>query len=160
MEEIPMFGVCLGLQLMVKAFGGEVYSNPIEEIGFKHENNKWYQIELTKEGIEDPVFKGIENNFTVFQLHSETVRLIKGIKVLGTGEFCKNQVIKIGDYNYGFQFHFELTEDLYKLLLNKAPELREHNLSSMLSDFSFIKNQYLERGKKIFQNYLHLINLI
>jgi len=158
-EEIPIFGVCLGLQLMVKAFGGEVYPNSIEEVGFKH-NNTWYKIELTREGIDDPVFKGINNNFIVFQLHSETIRPINGIKVLGTGELCKNQIIKIGEYNYGFQFHFEITEDLFKLLLNKAPELRGKDLNVMLNDFNIVKNQYIERGTKIFQNYLHILNFI
>ncbi len=158
-EDIPVFGVCLGLQLLTKAFGGEVYQNPIEEIGFKH-NNSWYKIELTKDGIEDPIFKGINNNFIVFQLHSETIRPINGIKVLGTGELCKNQIIKIGEYNYGFQFHFEITEELFKLLLNKAPELKGKDLNIISNDFNIFKTQYLERGTKIFQNYLQLLNFI
>ena len=30
----PVFGICLGSQLIAKTFGGKVYSGPKKEIGF------------------------------------------------------------------------------------------------------------------------------
>lgn len=159
-KNIPIFGICLGLQLMVKAHGGEVYKNPIEEIGFRHNGNKWYTINLTEEGFKDPLFQGINNNFKVFQLHGETVNLGKGEKLLGTGEFCKNQIIKIGVFNYGFQFHFELTQDLLKLWTRKAPELKKKNTITILNDYKIIKENFFRRGKKIFENFLKVISFI
>lgn len=159
-NNIPMFGVCLGLQLIVKAYGGEVYMNSVEECGFKQDDNKWYTIKLNKEGLKDPIFENINNNFIVFQLHSETIKLIKGIKLLGTGDSCLNQIIKIGNNIYGFQFHFELTEELLRIWFEKAPELKEKNKKQILSDFNNIKDSYLKRGKQLFENYIKLIRNI
>jgi GMP synthase-like glutamine amidotransferase len=158
-EKIPLFGICLGLQLIVKSFGGEIYPNSVEEIGFRHDD-KWYTIELNEEGVKDPIFTDIDINFLVFQLHGETVQITEGIKLLGTGEFCLNQVLKIGELNYGFQFHFELTEDLLKLWTNKAPELKGKDIKQILTDFRTIKDSYLKRGKQIFENYLKLTKCI
>ncbi len=154
---IPIFGICLGLQLMVKASGGEVYKNPVEEIGFKHEN-EWYCISLTEEGINDPLFHEIEKQFIVFQLHGETVRIDKTMKLLGTGRNCRNQIVKIGVLNYGFQFHFEITREMFNDWIILAPELRDKDKTSIIKDFNLIYNTYEKIGKKIFQNYLNLID--
>ncbi len=160
-EKVPIFGICLGLQLMVKAYGGEVLKNSEQEIGFKHENENWYKIKLTDNGLIDPVFKDIEDNFIVFQLHGDTINLINGITLLGTGEYCENQIIKIGDFNYGFQFHFEITKSLLSSLIEKAPELKNRkNSETILKDFKEINNEFLRRGKKIFKNYLKLIHFV
>ncbi len=159
--KVPIFGICLGLQLMVKVYGGEVYKNSVQEIGFKHDNENWYKIKLTDNGLIDPVFKGVEDNFITFQLHGDTVKLIDGITLLGTGEYCYNQIIKFGEYNYGFQFHFEITKSLLNSLIEKAPELKNKKSSEpILDDFKEIKNDFLRRGKKIFKNYLKVIHFI
>ena len=159
-NEMPIFGICLGLQLMVKICGGKVYKNPIQEIGLKHKNKEWYRIKLTEEGSKDPMFKGVKDSFIVFQLHGETVTLTEEVKLLGTGKFCKNQVIKIGKKSYGFQYHFEITEDLFENLLLNAPELEGHDLYRLRKEFEMIKEDYLKRGQKVFQNYLKTIQFI
>ncbi len=110
--------------------------------------------------MSDPVFEGINDNFIVFQLHGETFKLAEKLTLLGTGQFCRNQIIKVGENNYGFQFHFELTEGLLKKWLEKAPELVNADSEQILADFAIVKKEFLKRGKKIFTNYLKLINLI
>jgi len=156
-KNIPIFGICLGLQLLVKAMYGTVYRNQVQEIGFKH-NKEWYMVKLTNLGLIDPIFKGIEEEFIVFQLHGETVEFIDNIELLGIGKYCRIQIIKIGEFNYGFQFHFELTEDLLKNWIELAPELRNYHINQLLKDFEEIKEDYLKRGKIIFKNYLELWN--
>lgn len=158
-NNIPMFGICLGLQLLVKASGGAVHKCPTEEIGFKF-NDKWFTINLTDAGKTDAIFNNIKDNFIVFQLHGETVGLIERINLLGTGEFCKNQIIKVGTYNYGFQFHFEVTEDLLEDWISTAPKLMSIDTNQLLMNFNQIKKDYLERGKNIFRNYLKIIRFI
>ena len=156
-KKIPILGICLGLQLMVKASGGKVYKNPIDEKGFKHEND-WYCISLTEEGIKDPIFNEVDEKFITFQLHGETVRIKKDMKLLGTGKYCKNQIVRIGAFNYGFQFHFELTREMLNDWIILAPELREKDKSSIIKDYDLIYNTYEKIGKKIIQNYLNLIH--
>lgn len=156
-KKIPIFGICLGLQIMVKAYNGKVYKNPIEEIGFKIEN-EWFYISLTNEGIKDPLFDGIENKFKVFQLHGETITINENMNLLGTGVHCRNQIIKIDKFNYGFQFHFELTEKLLDDWLKLAPELENQDKISIINDFKSIRSSYTLRGKKIFSNYIKILN--
>ncbi|TFG25776.1 MAG: hypothetical protein EU532_11405 [Promethearchaeota archaeon] len=69
----------------------------------------------------------------------EIVKFVEYIDLSGTVEFCKNQIIKIGKNNYGFQFHFELTSELLNELIEKAPELKEQNTKQLLNDFELIK---------------------
>ncbi len=158
-SKIPIFGICLGLQLIIKALGGKVFKNPTQEIGFKY-NEQWNVIKLNEDGLKDPIFRGISDNFKVFHLHGETVELIDEMQILGTGKYCKNQVIKFGEFNYGFQFHIELTETMLEEWIKNAPELRGKNIESITNDFKTIREEYSMRGKKIFTNYLKLINLL
>jgi GMP synthase-like glutamine amidotransferase len=158
-KNTPIFGICLGLQLLVKAYGGEIYRNPKEEIGFKM-NNKWLKIKLTDDGKRDAIFTNIKDDFIVFQLHGETAGLNERIKLLGTGEFCENQIIKVGNYNYGFQFHFELTDGLLLDWISTVPELKDIGSDQLLKDYNQIKKEYISRGKEIFLNYLKIIRFI
>ncbi|MHA1146616.1 MAG: type 1 glutamine amidotransferase [Promethearchaeota archaeon] len=158
-HNIPVLGICLGLQLMVKARAGDVLKNPVQEIGFKM-NNNWNKIKLTKKGIEDPIFKGIPESFEVFHLHGETVKLTDGIELLGSSDYCENQIIKIGKNNYGFQFHLEITEEMFQIWLDKAPELHNKNKNKLLHEFKLIKAVYISRGRRIIKNYFKLIGLI
>src|SRR3990172_12507970 len=72
--EKRVFGVCLGAQIMAKALGAKVYPGPQKEIG-------WYRIELSEEGIRDPLMKKMAvhpragefwKGFKVFHLHHQT----------------------------------------------------------------------------------------
>ncbi|MFX0070534.1 MAG: type 1 glutamine amidotransferase [Candidatus Hermodarchaeota archaeon] len=158
-KNIPIFGICLGAQLLADALGAEVYKNPVQEIGFMT-NDTWYTIKLTESGLKDPLFKGINDNFIVFQLHGETFKLTNETLLLGTGEFCKNQIIKVGETNYGFQFHFELTEELFNNILLLAPELINYNKDKIRKNYNIIKENFIQRGRHIFKNYLKIINFI
>ena len=157
--KIPILGICLGLQLMVKANGGQVRANPTTEVGFRMEG-KWNKIHLTSEGRKDPIFRGIPSEFKVFHLHGETVEITETMSILGRGNYCQNQIVQIGHNNYGFQFHLELTEQMLREWLKLAPELRNSNAEELLKDYVQIQNDYTETGKKIFTNYLKLIGLI
>lgn len=47
---LPFLGVCLGLQILVKATGGEVVKSVKKEIGFSDGDSGYYEVELTEEG--------------------------------------------------------------------------------------------------------------
>ncbi|MBD3255232.1 MAG: type 1 glutamine amidotransferase, partial [Candidatus Lokiarchaeota archaeon] len=83
-NNIPVFGICLGAQLIANINGGDIYNNPEKEIGFKRDGI-WYSVSLTEEGKRDPLFREINNEFVVFQLHSETFTLTNRMILLGTG---------------------------------------------------------------------------
>jgi GMP synthase-like glutamine amidotransferase len=101
----PVFGVCLGAQLIAKALGARVQPNPQKEIG-------WFDIELTEAAREDAVFGGLEATVKIFQWHGETFDLPEGATLLATSVACRNQAFRLGATTYGIQFHPEVTPDM------------------------------------------------
>ena len=153
---IPYIGICLGLQTLVKAMGGTVRKNEVPEIAFCHIDSKPYFITLTKEGKNDPLFEGLSDQLRVFHLHGETVDLTPEMKLLATGETCKNQVVKIGDNAYGLQCHFELTPEMLNIWVNEDPDLMPLNKEKILKDWEEVKEEYINTGKTLFNNFFKI----
>ncbi len=158
-KKIPVFGICRGVQILADANGNDIYDSPINEVGFKNDSNS-YRIELTEEGVENAVFKDINGNFIVLELYCENFKLKDSISLLGTGEYCQNQLVKLGEYSYGFESHFKLTEDLLFNILIHAPKLEGHENKIILIDFEDVGKNYVERGKQTLTNYLKMVHVI
>lgn len=152
----PYLGICLGLQVMVKAMGGKVVKSPVKEVGFRDMDGRYFEIDA----VEDPLFKGMGNKFKVFHLHGETVEVTDEMKVIGTGKFCKNQIVKYGENAYGIQCHFELTQEMFDEWVSVDPDLLELNRDSLKVDFATIKDEYTQTGLALFENFLKLSDLI
>jgi GMP synthase-like glutamine amidotransferase len=103
---VPILGICLGAQLIAKAAGAKVLANPVKEIG-------WYNVQLTKEGMEDPLFRGLDREFSVFQWHGDTFFIPEGGVMLAGSILCKSQAFRYRSA-YGLQFHLEVTEGMIK----------------------------------------------
>ncbi len=110
--EIPLLGICLGAQLLAKACGARVVKAPQKELG-------WYEVELTREGRQDGLFRGIGHDLCVFQWHEDTFLVPKGGSLLATADPCTNQAFKVGPSAYGLQFHVEVTPDMVKTWAEK-----------------------------------------
>ena len=108
---IPMFGICRGLQLLVLAAGGRVEQLELEhqEWGMYAADGSPSVVYLTDEGMEDPLFHGLGASwFRVFHMHEKACDItnVPGAVLLGRGDYCKVQVVKIGSM-YGIQSHIE-----------------------------------------------------
>jgi GMP synthase-like glutamine amidotransferase len=158
--QIPCLGICLGLQILVKAMGGTVEKCQTNEIGFRDPENKFFKVKLTPKGRKDKLFKNLTDNLTVFQLHGETVQLTPQMTLLATGDFCKNQIVKIGKTAYGIQSHFELTKDLLESWIIEDSDLQKLNAGQLRSDFETIKTDYQNTGRQLFSNFLTITGLI
>ena len=153
----PFLGICLGMQLLVKACGGRVFASPNKEIGFLDPQGMPYEIELTKDGQKDPLLQELPKVLPVFQLHGETVELPAGINLLGMGRICKNQVVKKEkSVAYGFQCHFELTEAMLRIWQGKDSDLRNIPYEKLLREFTVIQQLYRAQARRIFQNFLEI----
>lgn len=100
--EVPVFGVCLGAQMLARAAGAVVRPASVSEIG-------WFEIELTREGASDPVLGRLPNSATVFEWHHYTFDLPPGGVELASSESC-TQAFRLADRPaWGIQFHAEVT---------------------------------------------------
>ena len=95
-----VLGICLGSQLLARAYGGENLLGAAPEFG-------WQGIARTPEGAADPVLAAVPDVFTGFQWHDDTFTLPSGAVRLATNTVAENQAFRIGRAAYGVQFHFE-----------------------------------------------------
>lgn len=109
-KNMPTLGICLGAQLIVKAGGAKVTKNIVRQVHQKEIG--WYKITLTDAGKKDPVFKGLGEDFDVFQWHGDTFGIPENGTLLANAELCTNQALRVGKNIYGLQFHMEVTEDM------------------------------------------------
>ncbi len=97
---IPTLGVCLGGQLLARAGGGPVGPAQRPEVG-------WLPIELTEEGLNDPLFTGMPRSFEVYQWHAYQFGLPPEAVALARSEVSL-QCFRIGACAWGVQWHPEV----------------------------------------------------
>lgn len=158
--DMPYLGICLGLQVLVKAAGGRVVKGDQKEIGFIAPDNQQYTVTLTDEGREDPLLASLPDELDVFQLHGETVELTPDMTTLATGKFCRNQIVKVGANAYGIQSHFELTPEMLALWADQDPDLMPIGKDKLSTDFEPIKRSYAHTGRTLMRNFLKISKLI
>lgn len=123
----PVLGICLGAQLLARAWGSRIYKLERLENGF-------HRIQKTEATQHDPLFAMTPENPWLMEWHSDSFDLPPDATLLMTGSECRNQAFKIGDCSYGLQFHPEATVDVirdwvlnYKNLLAKHhPNFHKH----------------------------------
>lgn len=153
---VPLLGICLGMQLLVKAKGGTVSRNSVSETGFRGPDGQWFEIELTEDGARDPFLQGLPPKFKVFQLHGETVNLTSGMTRLARGKFCENQIVKIAEKVYGIQGHVEMSETLLRNWMKVDGDLVALDSIRIRNDFSRVRTELESSAKKIFTNFLRI----
>ena len=159
-EGIPYLGICLGMQVLVKAGGGNVVKCQVKETGFVDNENNAYRIELTRSGKEDPLFAGLDDSFPVFQLHGETVELASsGMELLATGNGCINQAVKVGNNAYGLQCHFEMTDTMFSELITIDNDLKRIGRNTLIEQFDALRTEYTITGLRVMNNFLNIAGL-
>ena len=110
----PVFGVCLGAQMMATALGGTVEPSGGYQFGLR-------KIHVTAEGDADPVFRAIATPL-VPTLHGECFTIPHGATKLAEGDMlCRdrryrriNMAFRYG-LSYAFQFEPQLTLEELKV---------------------------------------------
>ena len=119
--EIPVLGICYGMQLMSDYFGGVVDSNVVKEYG---------QNEITINS-EVPIFAGLDKKQKVLMSHGDTVKIApNGFEIIAKSGDAIAGIGNRARKLYGFQFHPEvdLTENgmvMFENFLRKIAEYKE-----------------------------------
>lgn len=107
----PLLGICLGSQLIARAFGGRVYRGKRAEIGFFGD--------LYPEG--GGLLSGLANPFTAFHWHGDTFDLPPGAVRLARSSLYENQALRVGSA-VGLQFHLEVDAAMIARWLDASGE--------------------------------------
>jgi GMP synthase (glutamine-hydrolysing) len=111
---VPVFGVCLGAQMLARAAGAAVGPADAPEIG-------WLDVSLTDAGSEDPVLGVLRPATTVFQWHHYTFELPPGAVELAKSNVCL-QAFRLDPPAWGIQFHAEVTLPMLTAWAEEDPD--------------------------------------
>lgn len=101
----PVAGLCLGCQLLARAWGGRGWTMPELEFGF-------VDVAPTNAGRADPVLGpwiaekgGLPR---LMEFHQDSFDLPESATLLAGSAQCACQAFRVGRASYGFQFHMEV----------------------------------------------------
>jgi GMP synthase (glutamine-hydrolysing) len=101
-RDFPFFGACYGVGTLGVHQGGAVDRTHAEPIGA-------VRIELTDDGLSDPVLDGVPERFDAFVGHKEACRVLPpSATLLASSAGCPVQMFRVGRNVYATQFHPEL----------------------------------------------------
>jgi GMP synthase-like glutamine amidotransferase len=99
--DTPVWGVCLGAQLLASALGARVYRGEQPEVGL-------LPVHLTSAAADDPVFGEAPSSFPTLQWHGDSFDLPEGATLLASSPAYPHQAFRVGR-SYGLQFHIEVS---------------------------------------------------
>jgi GMP synthase-like glutamine amidotransferase len=103
-REVPLFGACLGSQLIARALGAHVGLIERPEVG-------WHQVRVNSAGLDDPVLGVLPPRIDAFQWHYYGFDLPPGAVLLAESDAAR-QAYRLGERTWGVQFHPEVTRHM------------------------------------------------
>ncbi len=161
-QDKPVAGLCLGCQLLARAYGSAPKSLGFLELGF-------VQHSLTREAKTDPVFTQVQLP-PLMGFHEDTFDLPEHAVLLVQGDNCKNQCFRAGRVSYGFQFHFEVNHSIVGQWLDQFRSGEQNTYEEYRKDFDNQTLAQIEKGletyiadsetfcHRIVENWLTLVN--
>jgi len=124
---VPVLGVCYGMQLLNNKFGGEVAPGNTREYG--------PATLMAEEGV-DGIFGEVEDHSQIWMSHSDTVsKLPEGCEVMGRNLDGIPVALRWNDRFFGIQFHPEVSHttgglQILRNFLARAADLPKFKISS------------------------------
>lgn len=149
LKKKPVLGICLGAQMIANALGADVYPGKTEEIG-------WYNVDITSEGMEDPVISSLAVNnqpsAEVFQWHGDTFDLPDKAVRLSSSKVYQNQAFRYKDNVYALQFHIEVKPEMIEEWFGKEEGCDSDEMMEQTQNiFPEYRNRSFSFYEKLFQ---------
>jgi len=155
-QGVPTLGVCLGSQMMAKVLGRGVYRA-------EPRNALFSPIEMTSEGLQDPLVAPFSAGLAVLQFHEDTFDVPAGAVALATSATTGlTQAFRYGDFAYAIQFHFEADDDILRgWCRNIGPEALKADWGVTEDELADQADKHMAAqsaaGKELFARFLRLI---
>lgn len=146
-EGAPVWGICLGAQLLAVAAGGDAYKRKHAEVG-------WTTIEKV---ADDPLLHGVSSPFVAFNWHAYACKLPPTahlVAVCGDGV----QVFRAGGRAWGTQFHPELDASMAPHWVRDAVKEQKHLGSTFAEELQRETDKrlpaYIDFCRRITENFV------
>jgi GMP synthase (glutamine-hydrolysing) len=146
-EDVPVFGVCLGAQMLARAAGATVGPASAPEIG-------WLEVALTPAGHADPVLGSLPARAIVFQWHHYTFGPPPSGAVLAESELCL-QAFRVDDKPaWGIQFHAEVTLPMVTSWADEDPDDLPMPAAELRAESERVIGRSNEQGRALAEAFL------
>lgn len=120
--QLPLFGVCLGAQLMAGSLGGRNYKGERPDLGYQ-------DIQLTEAGYASPMRH--VTGVGMLEWHGDHFTLPDEATLLGTSVAYPNEAFAIGDFALAVQFHPEVTAPMHEeWTLNSSDQFAKEGIDA------------------------------
>ncbi|GAB4376885.1 MAG: GMP synthase [Elainellaceae cyanobacterium] len=135
----PIMGICLGSQIIARAFGANVYRHTQLELGFS-------PIRVIDCPHSESWLRDYSDSLHLMQWHFDTFDLPANATWLMTNDICQHQAYRIGDTTYGFQFHFEVTGEIVQSWLAYRDPAIDRLYPNLEANLAEQLDQHLEQS--------------
>lgn len=143
--DLSALGICWGHQLIAEALGGTVADMGEFELGYR-------TVETTTSGRADPIFDGIDPEFTVFTSHGdEVVELPPDAEVLALNDYSIHS-FRV-DNAVGLQFHPEYDVRTARQVAKGKDHLPDERVQRVLDGISEAAYREAAQAKQVFDNF-------
>ncbi|SFF80002.1 GMP synthase (glutamine-hydrolysing) [Halopelagius inordinatus] len=138
---LPILGVCYGHQVLATALGGRVEGMGEYELGYR---------EVRHSG--DDLFEGVDESFTVFTTHSDTVvELPPGAELVAENDYGVH-AFRNG-HAWGVQFHPEYDRTTAESV-TRGKDLPEERIESVVAGIDAENYEAACEAKRLFDNFV------
>lgn len=141
---MPVLGICLGAQMIARAGGARVVKSPRPEVG-------WGRVELTEDGLREPLFSSLEPMLEVLQWHSDMFEVPAGARLLAASGACPHQAFRLRNA-LALQFHVEIDARMVREWFADRADGAD-----IIGGFEARQPQLRASSRKLYANFLQLI---
>ena len=147
---MPVFGVCLGAQLMARAMDEPVIRAPARSIGF-------LPVSPTPEAVADPLFSAFRPGARAFHWNEDTCGLPRDAVRLVTGVGGSVEAYRAGPAAWGALFHPEVDgPELEGWFREAGPDLKRvwgRSTEELNAEAGKHLGEHVRRGRELFRRF-------